>query len=79
MTCKSKFFVDSSDVLINRYQESVELVFLRVPDRSKMLEIPNPILIILRIDLIMKIIVTSIQLNSKLTKKTVTQIYLQKF
>jgi len=38
-----KFKLSSSDVPINRYQESV---FLWVLDQSKMLQIPDPILII---------------------------------
>jgi len=49
-TSESKHSVYYSDVLINRnrYRESVESVLLGVSDRSKMLEISNPIQIILQ-------------------------------
>jgi len=51
----SKYFfnieINDSDVPINRYRKLVEMVFLRVSasDRSKVLEIPDPIPIILQI------------------------------
>jgi len=52
------------------------MVSASVSDWSKMLEISRSNYF--TVALIMKIIVTSIQLNSQITKKTVTQIYPQK-